>query len=310
MIVTTPQQFTQALEQVPARQGGAATMAAALLVSPVGFRISDQPVDNLYMRTTPIDPARAMQQHHALVEALGACGLPVLVVPGRDGLDDGVFPNNTFATTSPGGPGNPGKFIVGAMKHPVRRAEAARDDIRRLFTDTLGRSLVDLSALDCVAELTGPLVIDRGRGIGFCGLSQRADEAGCAAMHDAFGLRLTFQFGLRPGEYHTNVVLSVLAGRACVLDPDAFLDPDVPEAIAAAYPGRTLALDAAEKAAFAGNCIAVTDRDVMLSHTALAALRSGSRAALESWGFRLHAVEVDEFEKAGGSLRCMIAEVF
>lgn len=303
MIVTTPQQFTEALAQVPARQSDAATMAAALLVSPIGFRLSDQPVDNLYMKTTPIDPARAMHQHHALVAALGACGLPVLVVPGRDGLDDGVFPNNAFATV-------PGKFIVGSMKHPVRRSEAARDDIRRLFVDTLGRALVDLSTLDCVAELTGPLVLDRGRQLGFCGLSQRADEAGCAAMHAAFGLRLTFQFALRPGEYHTNVVLSVLAGRACVIDPDAFLDPDVPEAIAAAYPGRTLALDAAEKAAFAGNCLAVTDRDVMLSQTAFSALRPGSRAALESWGFRLHAVDVDEFEKAGGSLRCMIAEVF
>ncbi len=303
MIVTTPQQFTQALAQVPARPDMPATMAAALLVSPVGFRLSEQPVDNQYMKTAAIDPARAMRQHHALVEALGAIGLPVIVLPGRDGLDDGVFPNNAFATV-------PGKFIVGSMRHPVRRAEAARDDIRQLFTETLGRSLVDLSAQDCVAELTGPLVIDRGRGIGYCGLTQRADEAGCAAMHDAFGLRLTFRFALRPGEYHTNVVLSVLAGRACVIDPDAFTDPDVPEAIAAAYPGRTLALDAAEKAAFAGNCLAVTDRDVMLSQTALAGLRSGSRAALESWGFRLHAVDVDEFEKAGGSLRCMIAEVF
>lgn len=303
MIVTTPQQFTEALAQVPARPDGPTTMAAALLVSPVGFRLSDQPVDNAYMKTTPVDPARAMLQHHALVEALGACGIPALVVPGRDGLDDGVFPNNAFATV-------PGKFIVGAMRHPVRRAEAARDDIRRLFTEALGRSLVDLSTGDCVAELTGPLVLDRGRGIGFCGLTQRADEAGCAAMHDAFGLRLTLRFALRPGEYHTNLVLSVLAGRACVIDPDAFVDPEVPEAIAAAYPGRTLALDAAEKAAFAGNCIAVTDRDVMLSQTAFAGLRSGSRAALESWGFRLHAVDVDEFEKAGGSLRCMIAEVF
>jgi N-dimethylarginine dimethylaminohydrolase len=303
VIVTTPQQFTQALAQVPARPTGPATMAAALLVSPVGFRISDQPVDNVYMRATPIDPERATRQHQGLIAALGACGVPVLVVPGREGLDDGVFPNNAFATV-------PGRFIVGSMRHPVRRAEAAREDIRRLFVDVLGRTLVDLSAVDCVAELTGPLVIDRGRGIGYCGLTQRADEAGCAAMHDAFDLRLTFRFGLQPREYHTNVVLSVLAGRACVVDPEAFLDPDVPAAIADAYPGRTLALEPAEKAAFAGNCIAVTDRDVMLSQTAFAGLRPGSRAALESWGFRLHAVDVDEFEKAGGSLRCMIAEVF
>jgi N-dimethylarginine dimethylaminohydrolase len=303
VIVTTPQQFTQALAQVPARATGPATMAAALVVSPVGFRISEQPVDNLYMRTIAVDPSRAMRQHHGLVEALGCCGVPVLVFPGREGLDDAVFPNNAFATV-------PGRFIVGSMRHPVRRAEAAREDIRRLFTDTLGRTLVDLSATDCIAELTGPLVVDRGRGLGFCGLSQRADEAGCAAMHAAFDLRLTFRFALQPGEYHTNVVLSVLAGRACVLDPAAFVDPEVPEAIAAAYPGRTLALDPGEKAAFAGNCLAVTDRDVMLSQTAFAGLRPGSRAALESWGFRLHAVDVDEFEKAGGSLRCLIAEVF
>lgn len=305
MIVTTPADFLAAYpEQIAARgPWGRPTMAAAMLVSPIGCRISEQPVDNLYMQQGAIDIERAFAQHHALVRALGACGLPVLVVPGREGLDDAVFPNNAFATV-------PGRLIVGSMRHPVRRAEAAREDLRALFTGTFGRELYDLSEKPCIAELTGPLVIDRLRGLGLCGLSQRADEAGCAAMHAAFGLRLTFRFELQPSEYHTNVVLAVLAGRACVIHPGSFADPDVPAAIARVYEGRTLVLDDDEKAAFAANCIAVTERDLMLSATAARALRPASRAALESWGFALHAVDVSEFEKSGGSLRCLIAELF
>ena len=305
MIATTPAVFLAAAPwRLAAR--GRPTMAAAMLVSPIGFRVCREPVDNLYMQVVEVDPGRAMAQHHAVVETLGACGVPVLVVPGREGLDDAVFPNNTFGTA-------PGRFIVGAMRHPGRRAEAAREDMRALFTGTLGRELIDLSSHashDFVAELTGPLIIDRARGLGLCGLTQRADEAGCAAMHAAFGLELTFRFALQPTEYHTNVVLSVLAGRACVLHPGSFADPEVPLAIARVYEGRTLLLSDEEKAAFAANCLAVTERDVMMSAGAWRSLRPSSRAALESWGFHVRAVEVDEFEKAGGSLRCMIAEVF
>ena len=40
------------------------------------------------------------------------------------------------------------------------------------------------------------------------------------------------------------------------------------------------------------------------------ALRPSSVQALESWGFRVHEVDVDELEKGGGSLRCLIAEIF
>lgn len=303
MIATSPAAFAAACTELPAEPWGPATLAAAMLVSPIGFRLSAEPVDNLYMKSAAVDPERASRQHAGLVAALGAVGVPVLVVPGREGLDDGVFCNNTFATV-------PGRFVVGAMRHPVRRAEAARADIRDLFTRSFGRTLVDLSPGDFVAELTGPLVIDRARGIGFCGLSQRADAAGCEAMHAAFGLRLSFRFALQPTEYHTNVVLAVLAGRACVMHPGSFADPEVPAAIARFYVGRTLVLDDAEKAAFAANCLAVTEQDLVLSATAHRALGPAARATLTGWGFRLHPVEVDEFEKAGGSLRCLIAEVF
>jgi N-dimethylarginine dimethylaminohydrolase len=282
---------------------GRATMAGALLVAP-SYLGPGEGLDNGYRRpVVTVDVRRAMQQHHALVETLGAFGVPALVLPGLPAMDEAAFVAGVYATV-------PGRFVVGAMRHGMRRLEAEREDVRRLMTEVLGYGLVDLAAGLHVAEATGSLVVDRARGIGFCGLSPRADESGCAALHAAFRLRLCFRFALRPGEHHTSMVLAVLAGRACVMDPGAFADPTVPEAIAAAYPGRVLELDAAEQAAFAGGCVAVTEGDVLFSQTAFAALRAGSRAALEAWGFRLHAVAVDEFEKAGGSLRCLISELY
>jgi hypothetical protein len=49
---------------------------------------------------------------------------------------------------------------------------------------------------------------------------------------------------------------------------------------------------------------------VWKSERAAAALTDAQRAHLESWGFRIGAVPLDEIEKAGGSLRCCVAEIF
>ena len=163
---------------------------------------------------------------------------------------------------------------------------------------------------NAIAELTGVLVPDRGRNIAFCGMTERVNDAGAQAMHDMFGLDLMFQFDLAEGEYHTNVVLACLAGKACILHADSFADPEVPKAIAEFYKDKTIFLTDAEKLAFAGNGITITENDLFLSQTAYDALAQDKKDKLESWGFTLHHVQVSELEKAGGSLRCMVGEIF
>lgn len=304
MIVHDPGAF---LEQLGARDwpaAGPTVPRGVFMVEPRGFRVDDESaVDNPYMDLDRgADPGRALAQSRALQAAIRAAGVSLKVFPGDPEAPDGVFPNNAFAT-------NPGLLVVGSMLHSGRRRETERADIRAWFRQQ-GYALTDLSERECVAELTGPMILDRRRGIGFCGMSGRVDETGLAAMHEAFGLKLSFAFDLQPGEYHTNVVMSILAGRACVLCADAFIDLAVPEAIEAAFPGRTLRLTVAEKNAFAGNCIALTERDLFISQTGYDALRENARQRLRDWGFDLHTVELDEIEKAGGSLRCMVAEIF
>ena len=77
--------------------------------------------------------------------------------------------------------------------------------------------------------------------------------------NDAFDLDLMFQFDLAEGEYHTNVVLSCLAGKACMIHAGSFADAEVPKAISEFYKDRTIFLTDAEKLAFAGNGITITE---------------------------------------------------
>ncbi len=305
VIVRTPAEFRKQIEAGWLIADGPAVPRAVFLVEPSGFRLSTETSrDNEYMDlAVDVDPQRALDQHRALSERITACGIPLVRFPGKPETPDDVFPNNTFATS-------PGRLIVGAMFHPERQREAERADIRAFFSDLMHYETIDLSGRDLVAELTGALVLDRARRIGFCGITQRVDAAGCEAMHDAFDLALSFQFDLNEHEYHTNVVMAVLASRALVICPDSFVDPEVPRAIAEAFPGHVLEITTEEKEAFAGNVIALSFSDLFMSQTAVDALAPEKLARLEEWGFTIHGVELDEIEKAGGSLRCCVAEIY
>lgn len=305
MIIRNPSDFIKALRDGQLVVDAPAVPRATFLVEPTAFRVSTQTAqDNQYMDTdVTADPQRALEQHRQLSDAISGAGIPTVRFPGKAHTPDDVFPNNAFATV-------PGRLIVGAMFHPERQQECARGDIRMFFNNLMGYETVELSRDDMVAELTGVLVLDRARRIAFCGMTQRVDDAGCRAMHEAFNMAVTFQFDLKPEEYHTNVVMAVLASRALVICPSAFVDPEVPAAIAQLYPDRVIEISREQKEAFAGNIIALSDKDVFMSAVAAQAMGEENLEKLRSWGFEVHAIPLDEIEKAGGSLRCMVAEIF
>jgi len=304
VIVNRPEDFLARLSSQTFPAMGPACAKAVMLVEPVDFTVNaESAIDNHYMDLDHVaDSKRALDQARALARLISSQGIEVVSFPGRRETPDAVFPNNVFATTVD-------RLIVGRMLRPSRQKEAERPDIRAYF-QSRGYREIDLSHLDLVAELTGTLIIDSARRIGFCGMTGRVNQAGLEAMNEAFDLKMTFSFELRPEEYHTNVIMMVLASRACVIYPGGFTDPAVPMAIASAFPDRTLLLNTAEQTAFAANCIALTDRDLFMSQTGLDALRDSSRRTLEDWGFVIHSTPLDEIEKAGGSLRCMVAEIF
>ncbi|MGB0135142.1 arginine deiminase-related protein [Dokdonella sp.] len=304
MIVCEPKAFLDALASHPCEMDLPATASAAFLVSPADFSLAAESAsDNLYMDLERIpDPLRALAEHAEIARRLSE-DIPVISFPGDPQAPDGVFPNNAFATCA-------GRLIIGHMRHAVRQRETARTDIRAWFGDVLGRRIIDLSGAELTAELTGSLVIDRARGIGYCGLSERCDMAGARAMHEAFDLRLTYCFELAAGEYHTNVVLAVLAGRAAVIAESGFADPAAARAIAEVYAADVVWLDDQQKQAFAANAISLAPNRVWMSARAESSLIGSQRRKLEAMGFAIGAVEMAELEKAGGSLRCCVGEIF
>ena len=296
-----PHAFAATLRALPVRAVG--VPRAVFLVAPADFCLATESArDNVYMQMArDVDPLRALAQHHDLARALAQAGIPAHCFAGHPDTPDAVFPNNVFATA-------PGRLIVGAMRHPVRRREAERADIRAWFRDLLGYRQIDLSLQPIVAELTGSLVIDRARGVGYCGLSERCDRAGAAAMAQAFGLDHVLVFELAKGEYHTNVVMSALAGRGLLLCPEGFADATVAAALVSL--DGSVVISAEEKSAYVGNCLALGECDLWMSACALRAMRPASRHAIEALGLQIQSVALDELEKAGGSLRCMIGEVY
>lgn len=302
MFVTTPDAFLEACERLTPQPGMPATARAAFLVAPAEFQLAQESArDNHYMDLDAVpDPQRALAQHAELAGALRR-DVPVITFPGDQACPDGLFPNNVFATRR-------GRLIVGRMRHPVRQRETTRSDIRGFFRDLLGYEIIELG--DGVAELTGALVIDHARGIGYCGLSERCDEAGARAMHEAFGLRLTFCFRLAPGEYHANVIMATLAGRGVLLCESGFADAAAAHAIARVYGGHALWFTPQQKAAFTLNAITLGHERVWISQRGAAALTSSQCAALNDWGFDIASVDLSEIEKGGGSLRCCVAEIF
>ncbi len=313
-MITRDAQAFAAFASMLAPDFGPATARAAFLVAPDGFALAEQSAsDNRYMAEgAAFDAARAMAQHRALHQALAAT-LPTVCFAGDAATPDALFPNNVFATARVDAASDvvsPPRYIVGRMRHPVRQREAGRGDIRDFFGNVLGYRAVDLSAQPHPCELTGALVIDRARGIGIAGLSERCDETGARLMHEAFGLRATLLADLAPGEYHTNVVLAVLAGRAVLASRAGFADPAVIDALEAVYPGRVARLSAREHAAFVANAIALSPDAVWMSAQAESALAPATRACLSAAGLEVRAVALDAIEAAGGSLRCCVGEIF
>jgi len=278
---------------------------AIMMIEPEDFSILQaSTADNIYMQSVVTDPQRARHQHQAVAAYIrDVLGVEVKVFKGRKETPDDLFPNNVFATT-------PGKLIIGSMFHPERQRESARQDIKKWFSQTLAYSCLDLSSQGFTAELTGSLIIDHCRQVGFCGLSNRADKQGATAMQQTFGLSAVYDFSLAAGEYHTNVVLSILAGRACVVAPGGIAEPGFVDLLEQIYPDAVVILSEEEKVAFAANCLSLDDKNVLLSATAFKKLQPHNRQILEDLGFRLHPLEVDELEKAGGSLRCLLMELF
>jgi hypothetical protein len=263
------------------------------------------------------DLARA--ESDLLAARLEAAGVEVVVLedtptPARP---DACFPNNWISLH------HDGTVVLYPLLAPSRRRERRKDALallaRRGFA--VGRVL-DLTAWEEKGDFlegTGSLVLDHRARVAYACQSPRTAARPLEAFARELGYApFTFDATGPAGEavYHTNVVMSVgeRFAVACLEALPAAADRLRLRASLEAGGHECLELDRARMNAFAGNLLQLATRGggrvIALSATAFEALCPALRAALARHG-ELLAVPVPVIERhGGGSVRCMLAEVF
>jgi hypothetical protein len=267
---------------------------------------------------------RALAEFDAFAAALTAEGVAVCVVPDSDAppKPDAVFPNNWVSFHADG------TVVLYPMHAENRRAERREAIIDAVVRDTgfVVKRRLDLTVHEKSGrylEGTGSLVLDHVARVAYACRSPRTDEG--LAREWAREMNYDLEIFTAADEsgtpiYHTNVALHI--GTRIVV---AALD-----AIAPADRGRVeqrlrdtgrdiVAIDHTEMHAFAGNMLEVGSWDeylgdftiLVMSETARNALATAKYVRLYASVDAVLAVPVDAIERhGGGSVRCMLAEVF
>ena len=269
---------------------------------------------------TPEEQQRlALQQFESLASVLRENGVEVIIID--DTLEphtpDSIFPNNWVSFHADG------RVVLYPMEAVNRRTER-RMDVIELLDSELGyhvSEVVDLSGHEDdghFLEGTGSMVLDRANRVVYACLSSRThlDALGDFAQRMDYDV-VAFDAVDRDGVpiYHTNVLMNV--GEAIAVICDVSIERDahrraVLERLEAT--GHTvICLDFDQLDAFAGNMLEVRGADgervVAMSQQAFDSLRRDQVELLSRNG-RIATAKIDDIEaSAGGSVRCMLAEV-
>jgi hypothetical protein len=277
--------------------------------------------DNAFQReTAPKDSGsiseRALSEFNMAVESLRGAGVTVEVfddspVPEKP---DAIFPNNWFSAHEDG------RVVLYPMYSPSRRCERRRDIIDALREKYRVTKVVDYSDYEKseqYLEGTGSLVLDHSNRIAYVSLSKRSSPQLVQKFCADFDYEpLMFESTGNDGRpiYHTNVMLCIgstfaLAGLEMISDSSA--RKKVRDKLEAAGK-EVIELSRAQIADFAGNALELAGKNgkvLVLSERASVALSREQRAIIEAEA-RLLPLSLSTIELAGGSARCMMAEVF
>lgn len=295
-----------------------------LMIRPARFQSNPQTADSNAFQTEP-DATPAEQQRAALAEfeglvaALRDAGIEVLVFDDTNEphTPDSVFPNNWVSFH------RDGTVVLYPMEAENRRRERRLDIIDRLAAE-LGfqvREVVDLSHHEAdghFLEGTGSMVLDRVNRIAYACLSSRThlDVLGEFAQRMDYDV-VAFEAVDRDGVpiYHTNVLMNVGEDLA-VICAAAITRDDQRKAVLerlASTGHQVIRLDFDQLEAFAGNMLELHAADgmpvVAMSRRAWNSLSDEQREQFEANG-RVVTAPIDNIEdSAGGSVRCMLAEI-
>ncbi|HEU5443026.1 MAG TPA: arginine deiminase-related protein [Steroidobacteraceae bacterium] len=302
---------------------------AVLMVRPAAFGYNPETAaSNKFQRQSAsaagVDVAAGRQEFDGLAGALLGDGVRVCVVEDtpEPPKTDAVFPNNWVSFHEDG------TVVLYPMQAETRRRERRREVIDQA-ADRLGfkvarvLDLISHEAHGRYLEGTGSLVLDHSERTAYACLSPRTHPEVVEEWARELGYEpIVFGAVDRGGVplYHTNVLMCV-GEKAVIIGTEAIVPADrgrVIERLRAT--GReVIEIGHAEIERFAGNMLELGTWDealgdyrlFVMSETAKRALAAESLARLSACTDEVLAVPVPTIERlGGGSVRCMLAEVF
>ena len=293
------------------------------MIRPASFGYNEETAVNNHFQSKPVSgdillQKNALAEFDEVVRVLRDHHIEVIVI--EDTKDppkpDALFPNN-WLSTSPSG-----NIHVFPMFANSRRPEKRDDIIDYLSSTFIVNDVQDWSEFETEGrflEGTGSMVIDHEQKMIYACISERTnlsvlEKFATTNEYQAIVFLATDLNGLPV--YHTNVVMC-LGNGFCVLCEEAIEEEWELIAVrqlleSSGYVIVPISRD--QMHCFAGNMLLLKNKDnesiLVLSQTAFDALKKEQRNLLEAFSTLLP-VSVPTIEQVeGGSVRCMIAEIF
>jgi N-dimethylarginine dimethylaminohydrolase len=278
---TLPGQILEGEEHVNELQWG----RHYLMVRPDHFRVEYAINPFMHLDEQP-DPAKAREQWDASVAAIERAGGLVDVLPPRADAPDMVYAMNLALVVGD-------TAVLSHMRYAERRKETLTAEE---WFAAAGFSTVSVGSGGIGAHLEAgdafafgdALVVGYGPRTELLALKHLATELDVRVR----GLRLT-----HPGMYHLDLAFCPLDATKAMVCPAAF--DEASAAAALALVPEPLVLTEKEALTFCANSI-VVGRTILMP-----ACPDRVRAQLEEWGFDVVLVDLSEFHKGGGSIRCL-----
>jgi len=298
--------------------------SAVLMIKPVRFESNPLTAEsNRFQGRNASTPEQqqidAEAEFGELAAALEASGITVVQIDDtpEPHTPDAIFPNNWVSFHADG------TVVLYPMEAPNRRTER-RPDIIESLASQYGfqvREIVDFSHHELnghFLEGTGSLVLDRVNRIAYACLSSRThlDALGDFAQRMDYEV-VAFDAVDRDGTpiYHTNVLMNVGEELTVICD-EAIPRDDQREAVMRSLKGtghKVLTLTFDQMDSFAGNMLELRSssgqRVIAMSEQARDSLTESQLDTISDYA-QIVSAPIENIESsAGGSVRCMLAEI-
>lgn len=297
-----------------------------LMIEPVSFKMNEETTDNYFQikdkaSDETIVQTKALHEFKTFVTQLQNIGVKVILLKDNKipETPDALFPNNWISFHENN------TVCMYPMFAKNRRLER-RDDV----LETVEKSgykietVIDYTSAEqdnVFLEGTGSMVLDRPNKIAYCALSTRSNEnLFIEFCEDMEYTPIVFRAnhivnGKRKPIYHTNIMMSI-GETFAIICLSSISDKKQRKQVLKSLQDsgkEVITISDEQVTHFVGNILQVKGTDgnyIIMSQTAHASLRKAQITLIEKHG-KLIISDVTTIEKnGGGSVRCMLAELF